>query len=62
MDKYCVIYKKVQNGDMAAAAEMASMLEKAQELQNKLENAESELTPSQATRLTKINSKLIEAI
>ncbi len=62
VDKYCVIYKKVQNGDMAAAAEMASMLEKAQELQNKLENAESELTPSQATRLTKINSKLIEAI
>ena len=47
---------------MTAAAEMTSMLDKAQDLQNKLENAGSELTTSQAARLAKINSKLIEAM
>lgn len=62
VDKYLVIYKKVLNGDMTAAAEMTSMLEKAQDLQNKLENAGSELTTSQAARLAKINSKLMEAM
>lgn len=62
VDKYIIIYKKVLSGDTTAAIEMTNMLEKAQDLQNKLENAESELTPSQAARLAKINSKLIEAM
>ena len=62
VDQYIVIYKKALNGDISAASKMESMLEKAQELQNKLENAGSVLTPSQTARLAKINAKLMHVM
>ena len=62
VDQYIVVYKKVQSGDMSVMAEMGSMLEKAEDLQKKLDGAESELTAAQASRLAKINSKLMSAM
>lgn len=62
VDQYIGVYKKVQNGDVSAAMEMGTMLEKAEELQEKLENAESQLSTSQASRLAKINAKLLQAL
>ncbi len=50
------------NGDMSATAEMAGIIDKAEKLEKKLKGAEADMTPSQISRLAKINSKLIEAM
>ncbi len=50
--------KKAQSGDMSVMTEYASLLEKAQSLQNKLESAENDMTPAQVARLNKIATKL----
>lgn len=61
VDNYIKLFKKAQTGDMSAMTEYAECLEKAQSLQSKLENAKSELTASQISRLNKIISKLSKA-
>lgn len=62
VDKYIKLFKKAQNGDTSAITEYAECLEKAQGLQEKLENAKSNLTSKQANRLAKIINKFSNAI
>lgn len=62
VDKYIKLFKKAQNGDASAITEYAECLEKAQSLQEKLENAKSNLTSKQVSRLTKIINKLSNAV
>ena len=61
VDNYIRLYKKAMSGDLDAMTEYASMLESAQRLSEKLENANSEMTPQQAKRYTKISQKLAKA-
>ena len=62
VDKYIKLFKKAQNGDTSAITEYAECLEKAQSLQEKLQNAKSNLTSKQVSRLTKIINKLSNAV
>ncbi len=65
-EKYCdkavALYKKVQAGDMNAMTEYASLVESAESLQKKLENASSDLSAAQAARLNKIAAKMAKAM
>ena len=65
-DAYCtklVAYaKKAKAGDMSAMTEYASLLESAESLQKKLENAGSNLSAAQAARLNKIAAKMANAM
>ncbi len=60
-DKYISLYKKAQNGDISAMTDYVGVLESAEKLQTKLEKAKSDLTTAQASRLTKIISKMANA-
>lgn len=60
-DKCIALAKKEQAGDMAAMTEYASLLENAQSLESKLENAGEEMSPAQLVRLTKIAEKMAKA-
>lgn len=61
-DKYVTDYiafaKKAQKGDVSAMKDYAQMLENAQDLQEKLDAVEGEMTPEQLKRFNKIVSKL----
>ncbi len=65
-EKYCdkavALYKKAQAGDMSAMTEYASLLESAESLQKKLENAGPNLSAAQAARLNKIAAKMSKAM
>lgn len=54
--------KKAAKGDPSALTEYASLLQKAQELQEKLASAEGELSSSQLARYNRINQKMLTAI
>lgn len=62
IDKYISLYKKAQNGDISAMSDYVGVLESAEKLQTKLEKAESELTTAQMSRLTKIVTKMTNAV
>lgn len=47
-------YKKAQNGDQSAYVEYAKALQKFQQLQSKLHGRETELTPAQMARVSRI--------
>lgn len=47
-------YKKAKNGDQSAAIEYAKALQKFQQLQSKLHGSETELTPAQMARVSRI--------
>lgn len=57
LDQYLVAAKKAKAGDVSMMTDVASILEKADKLQRKLEKAEDDLTTSQATRFSKIVTK-----
>lgn len=61
VDQYIKLMKKAQAGDVSAVAEYASMMEKAEDLSNKLEKAGDSLSASQMARYTKITQKLASA-
>lgn len=61
VDKYVKYAKKAANGDMSALQEYPSLLEKAQELCGKLENAKSDMSISQCNRFQKITNKMASA-
>lgn len=61
VDRYIQLAKKAQNGDISAISEYAQCLEKAEELQKQLENADSNLSTNQLNRLNKIIAKLATA-
>ena len=54
--------KKAKAGDVSVMAEYASLLESAESLQKKLENASSSLSVAQATRMNKIAAKMAQAM
>lgn len=62
VNKYIEFYKKAQNGDMSAMTEYASMMQKAQDYANKLENARGEISAAQLARFQKIQAKMLEAV
>jgi len=60
-DKYIKLLKKANAGDASAMTEYLEMLEKAQEFQESLENADDDLTPAQLQKFNKIQMKLVNA-
>lgn len=61
-NKVVALAKKAQAGDVSAITEYSSLLEKAESLQNKLENASSNLSAAQAARLNKIAAKMAKSM
>ena len=53
--------KKMMAGDAQALTEYASLLEKAEELGEQLENASSSMTTAQINRYAQINAKMLDA-
>lgn len=64
VDEYIKFYKKAQNGDLEAIKQYPALLEKAEDFQDRLEDAQDDntLTAKQIGRLQKIQSKLINAV
>ena len=62
VDNYISYVKKVAQGDVSAMTKMASMLEDAEELSDRLDNASDDLSSSQVARYMRITSKLTEAM
>lgn len=61
VNQYIALMKKAQNGDMSAMSDYAKMLEKAERLSDKLDNAEDEMTSAQLSRYLKITNKMANA-
>lgn len=61
-DKIVPLYKKAMAGDMSAMSDYASAMEQAQRLADKLQNAQNNLTPDQAKRLSKIAAKMAQSV
>lgn len=61
IDHYIKLMKKVKTGDLNAISSYAESLQKATDLQEKIENAKEELSVSQAAKLLKLQSKLTQA-
>lgn len=59
--QYIALLKKANAGDMSAMTEYASMMEKATEFADKLENASDDLSPAQSARFLKLQTKLTNA-
>ena len=62
VDKYITFMKKAANGDMSAMAEYAGLLNKAQELDDKLKEVKDDMTTDQWDRFLKIQQKMLSAI
>lgn len=62
VNKSIELLKKANAGDMSAMSDYATMLEKAEDLQESLEDADDEMTTSQMQRFIKIQQKLINAV
>lgn len=64
-ENYCTklagLSKKAMAGDLSAMSDYASLLESAEALQSKLEDAESEMSAAQIARLNKIIQKMAQA-
>ena len=58
--KYAACMKKVAAGDASALSEYAGLLEKAEELGNRLEKASGQMTANQVKRYAKINAMMVE--
>lgn len=61
VDDYIKVMKKAANGDMDAIGESADLMQKAQSLGDKLENAKSSMNGKQINRFLKIQQKLANA-
>lgn len=61
VDKYIVLMKKANNGDASAMAEYVQFQNEAQNLNNKLARAKSDLSASQLARMNRINNKMLKA-
>lgn len=59
--KYISLLKKAMAGDMSEMSEYTSLMEKATELENRLQNAGEDLSDAQMTRFVKIQTKLLES-
>ena len=61
VDKYIVLAKKAAKGDMSAMAEYAGLMQKAQELSDKMNGAQGDMSASQWARYMKITTKMTKA-
>lgn len=61
VDKYIAFMKKANNGDMSAMSEYPKFLQSAQDLSEKLQKAQGDLTPAQWSKYMKIQQKMINA-
>ena len=61
VDKYIVLVKKAAKGDMSAMAEYAGLMQKAQELSDKMNGAQGDMSASQWARYLKITTKMTTA-
>lgn len=61
VDKYISCVNKAANGDMTAMAEYASLMDKAQELSNKMQGAQGSMSTSQWNRYMAITNKMSQA-
>jgi hypothetical protein len=61
INQYISLLKKANAGDVSAMSEYASMMEKATDFADKLENASDDLSTAQMERFTKLQLKLANA-
>lgn len=61
VDQYISFMKRAANGDASAMAEYPAIMEKAQDLGNKLSNAQGEMSPAQWARFERIQMKFAQA-
>lgn len=61
VDKYISYVKKAAKGDITALTEYPSLMKKAQQLSDKIQKAQGELSSSQVARFNKISAKMIKA-
>ena len=61
VNKYIALMKKASNGDMTAMAEYAGLMQKAQELSDKISGAQGDMSASQWARYMKITTKMTTA-
>lgn len=59
--KYISYLKKASKGDMSALSEYPALMEKAQELSVKMENAQGDMTSAQWARYMKITNRMAQA-
>jgi len=62
IDHYVVLMKKAKNGDLNAIAQYAEYMQKATDLQEKIENSQGDLSISQSAKFLKLQSKLLKTI
>lgn len=60
-NQYIKLLKKANAGDISAMTEYVNMLQKAQDIQESLSDANDEMTPAQLQRFMRIQEKLINA-
>lgn len=61
VDKYISYMKKAANGDMSALSEYPALMEKAQDLSNKMSGAQGDMSAAQWARYMKITNKMTQA-
>ena len=61
VNKYIALVKKASDGDMTAMAEYAGLMQKAQELSDKMNGAQGEMSASQWARYMRITTKMTKA-
>lgn len=61
IDNYIKLMKKAKRGDLTAMASYTEYMQKAMDLQEKIEEAKGDLSVSQAAKLLKLQSKLAQA-
>ena len=61
VDKYVSLVKKAAKGDAVALASYPSLMKKAEDLADKLDNAEDDMSSAQLARYKKITKKLMKA-
>lgn len=62
VDKYISFAKKVNNGDLSALTEYTSLMQKTNDLGEKMQNAKSEMSASQLARYMKILNKMAKVV
>jgi hypothetical protein len=61
IDQYIKLMKKAKNGDASAINEYASMMEKANDFESKLQNAGEDLSTTQLAKFVKLQTKFANA-
>ena len=61
VDQYISLLRKAKNNDLSALSEYPAMLQKAQDLQSKIENAKGDLSSAQLSKFIKLQEKIAKA-